>query len=243
MKRTNCSAGLCRGLPKRGLALLVALLLCLPLVSCSAFTEEVPGMKAEGDVHASFESKITLRSADPLTGEGAAVFKSTVTVEDIRLSGALNGKTVKSVTFIDESTLELVLDGKAPLPEGEDALGQITVLSKALENNYDAIALVDVRRAYMRASSAMTSSATATFMATYELSAGSFTDAAADASSFRLAEGCDGRIESVTLENGQLTVRVVGATQTPELIIDAAATSFNREVHILVRAAAQTYME
>lgn len=228
---------------KKAIALLLALLLSLvALAGCADGEDEEQSIRTSGKVLASFESTVTVTGIEPVTGGEPTRFKSTIDVADIRLSDALEGKTVKSVKFIDESTVELVLTGKATALQEDQGFGKITVSKNALENECDAFDFVVVEKAYIVASSAMSVSATGMYMATYTLAEGSFTEHA-DKLHIALADGADGRISEVTLADGALTVKVTGASACPTLIFDAETTSFGREFSISLSAYAKATLE
>lgn len=227
---------------KKTVLILTALLLCVGLLGCTADTDEQQKIDAFPSVQASFECTVTLVSVDPLETGEKAVFKPTINKNDITLSGALVGKKVKSVTYVDPYCVKVVLEGRATSLQYDTDYGKITVSKNALANDYDVFDLIIVEKAYVHAVNAVSLKDSGTYEATYELAAGSFTDRATK-EHVRLAPGSDGTIESVALADGRLTVVITGATSCPSIEIDPEVTSFQKGFTIIVGLGARVVLE
>lgn len=180
---------------------------------------------------ASYDCEVVLTPYTPPMGGEPAVFKSSISASDISLSGALKGKKVDKVTFVDSSTVKVYLTGKTTNVPGEDDYGVITVSKKALENDYDCFATVDVKLAHIVVGGLMKNSITNNYDATLRLDVGTFaTDVGL--SDVTLAEGTTGTIEKVSVQDNELYVRVLNASKNPRIVLNARTTSFNKEITI-----------
>lgn len=185
------------------------------------------------EVLAYHDCEITLTSYEtPIEGE-PAVFKSDISVSDITLAGDLVGKNIESVTFVNSSTVKLVLTGKVNnLPE-ETGLGEIIVSGRAVENGYDSCAFVPVVRAQIKIASTntQTHNSQTTKTIKYRLTAGSF---ASEIASEVITISENATLQSVSLEGDLLCVVIVYEGNPSDVILTLApsATSFNKEVQI-----------
>lgn len=227
---------------KKIISCLLTFVICIFAIGCNAENDPVQNIDASDTVSASFDSVITITSREPLVGGERAVFKSTISASDIKLSDALEGKRVSSVTFIDQYTVKLTLTGKVTASFDDIDYGTITVSADALENDCDAFDVVIVQKAYVCATSSSSSSASGMYTATYTLSNGSFAE---DISleDVTLAEGSDGTLESVTLADGAVTVKVTGASDVPSVSFAADTTSFNKAFTIKMDSLAKVTVE
>lgn len=184
------------------------------------------------EVLAYHDCEITLTSYEtPIEGE-PAVFKSDISVSDITLAGDLVGKNIESVTFVNSSTVKLVLTGKVNNLSKETGLGEIIVSGRAVENGYDSCAFVPVVRAQIEVASTntQTHNSQTTKTIKYRLTAGSFASEISEA--ITISENAT--LKSVSLEGDLLCVVIVYEGNPSDVILTLApsATSFNKEVQI-----------
>lgn len=215
---------------KKLFVIMLAIMMCFVMFGCEEESDPVQIIRVAGDVLASFESTVVITGRDAVTGEAAAVFKSTIAPKDIKLTEALYGKNVKEVKFIDKNTIEVVIDGKVKLEE-DSAYGCITISKNALENDSDAFDLVSVTKATVTAHDTLSASSSGTYSAMLTLSAGSFSETITK-EQVTIAENYDGVISQVYIKDGELFVEVTGASRCPAVVIAPEATSFNTQISI-----------
>lgn len=222
--------------------MIVAILVicCLPFVACSEDTDSVQNIESVS-VWAYHDSKVTLESKQPLMDGEPAVFKSDIKVSDISVSGALAGKIVKSVKYINNSKIEVVLTGKVN-KFSDDDLAYINVSKRALENNYDSFATVTLKKSAVHMGEVMRFSSSGKYIGTISIDNGTFKNTVSTAT-VKLAEGSTGVIESVVLEDGKIIVTVTGASSAPQLTLDASTNTFNKTATLSMKSGSSCAME
>lgn len=188
------------------------------------------------------ESTIRIQSSRYYNDDVApASFKSSISPKHVTLSGMIEGKIVKSVTFVNQSTIDVVLDGDSKSFKKSKALGTITISAAALNNNTPSSCSVIVEKATINLVSfsppeetlSDTSNDTAetsnekteyTYKATFELSSGSFTS-----DNVKLANPtADSTISSVISDNRLYVVIEAFSDDSMVLVFDSSVTSFNK---------------
>jgi hypothetical protein len=104
--------------------------------ACEGEDENYYNLSATGSIYADGEQTVTLSISEYATSESKTTFKESITANDVTLSGVLEGKTVKELTYISETSVSLVLDGSVTADSSHaEEYGTITVARSALANN------------------------------------------------------------------------------------------------------------
>lgn len=225
---------------KRFLIVALLVICCLSIVACVEEADSVQNIEGV-KVWAYHDSTIILESKEPLMGGEPAVFKKDIKASDITVTGTLVGKTVKSVKYISNSEIEVVLTGKVN-KYSADGLATIVVSKRALENNYDSFATVSIKKSEVHMGEVMSFSASGKYIGSIYIDNGSFTDSVS-MQTVKLAEGSTGELQSVELKDGKIVVTIVGATSVPKITIDASTNTFNKSATLNVRSGASVEME
>jgi hypothetical protein len=105
----------------------------LALAGCGE-TESYYNLSESGTIY--YEGEQTVKLSISEYTENKTTFKDSITKDDITLSGVLEGKTVKDVSYVSETEVSLVLDGAVTANSTQaDDYGTITVASNAMANN------------------------------------------------------------------------------------------------------------
>lgn len=193
-------------------------------------------IEVEDYVEKNGESLIRINSATPTYDEIApAAFKSSISAEHITLSGMLEGKRVKSVTYVNSTAIDVLLDGNAKSFSKPKAIGTITISTKGLQNSYPSSCTVTVKKATIDLARSSSSSNINdnthiyTYKATLTLSSGSFTENA-NSSHIRLTQPDPSTTAQITLSDNTLYIVVTYESDTASLSLsfDASTTSFNK---------------
>jgi hypothetical protein len=132
---------------KKNLAIAV---LSIATVACSAValagcgeTESYYNLYESGTIY--YEGEQTVKLSISEYSENKTTFKDSVTKDDITLSGVLEGKTVKDVSYVSATELSVVVDGAVTANSTQaNDYGTITVANTAMANNATANCLAKV---------------------------------------------------------------------------------------------------
>ncbi len=123
---------------KRQIKHTISLIALLSLFSCSS-SEPVYNNNLDCSSHYIIkdgEQTVQIYFSDSDQYE-ATTFAEDISAEDITLSDCLTGKEVTSLTYIDETTIEITLDGDCSSYDGDARYGVITVSNDAVaDGNY-----------------------------------------------------------------------------------------------------------
>lgn len=178
-------------------------------------------------------------------GYDPATFNSDISVKDITLSGALEGKTVSSVSYISSEEINVTLTGDvSKIFDTETGEGILTISKRALKNDGDSFCYVNVYKPILDTSSAMKGGSSTNMKAysTYKLPYGSFTEFAT-LDHIKLKDETNGTLQKVNISEDKLSMDVAvidynpskeGATSFPILVMESTVTTFNVEISIYV---------
>lgn len=213
----------------------------LSVVGCGSLdVEKHNNIEENGIIYIDSEQTITLDSRTPLDEGDAAQFKNTITVADIVLSSNLAGKTISSVSYVSESSIQVVLSGKTTSSfSGKYAEGKITVKSNALLSSGDAYCFAYVYKPMMSASMNLSSgnATSKTFTSYYILPYGTFISENVNTDKIKLSTNENGTIE-VSLSSNELSITVSNFDTTtvakPTITIDKSVTSFQKDLTVVI---------
>lgn len=100
-------------------------------------------LEATGTVYFDGDQSVTLSFSE--VSDKPSEFKADIDVKDVSLSGALSGKRVERVEFVDGQHVKIALAGRVKADKAQsDAMGTITVSHSAIENGANGAALIRV---------------------------------------------------------------------------------------------------
>lgn len=218
---------------------------CLVLVSCGKETKEkYNNIEVNGRVYVSDTQTVSVEGITSAMGDAAAIFKSSISVSDISLSEALEGKIVQSVKYVSNNEIELVLSGdvKNTFTDAYQS-GMLYISSNALEGKADSYCYVNVLNPTISITSTMNGGSTTnkSFYTTYSIPYGEFSEYAT-IDNITLVDLNNGEVVKIEVQNKtKLYVEVKnynptldGASTYPKLHFNANTTSFNKEFSIEV---------
>jgi hypothetical protein len=232
---------------------LVTTALSLAVATCAASTiaacdfgeiDSYYNLQESGTIYYEGEQTVTLGISEYT--ENKTTFKNSVSASDITFSGALEGKNIKSVSYVSETEISLVLDGKVNTTSTQSTeLGTITVSNTAMANNATANCLVYVN--YKPTMSVSNSYANIGTMvncsSTYTLPYGSFIAENVNSTNIDVEAG-DAEVTISLTDDGKLYIRVKGYTpiadehgtvyKYPMAKISANVTTFNTDIYVYV---------
>lgn len=216
----------------------ICIVSCFSMMSCNAANSadfegginniEATSASAKGDC------TVRITGKDSAMGEAPVQFKSTISASDIKLEGIISGKKVKSVTYIDKETIDIVLTGNAKSFEGEsDNSSMIRISSKATANDEASVCFVTVRNPMIVSRQLQQGSKGGKYSCTvsYEIYGGTFTESGIE-KNVSISSGFKGTITSVTVKDGKLVVSIEDTERGVMLDVAAGATSFNRATSV-----------
>lgn len=231
---------------------LMSIILILGLVLTSfAFCacdgdDDAQTIKVEGTVLTQGTQTLQILSREqPPMGDDPASFKSTITKEDIVLSGVLSTRTVDSVVFESESSILVTISGNAKAFTGNETNAYIHIKKRALNNDIDAFDYISVHKPHANVDEAGSMGSTAsgyTVSATISLHGGEFIDK----DQIEFLENVGGALSIASLSDGKLYLEFTGIpeiTSKPEIRINAGATSLNKTMLLTVAIGAKGYVQ
>ena len=125
--------------------LLLALITCavLPLTGCGN-SGDVHNLNMVGTVYSHGTNIVEITFDEK--SEDASEFDSKISAKDIKLKGAVAGKTVSSVEFVNKTTIKVTLTGKVTANLEKDNVGEIVVSSNVVKNGYNSHAVFTVSK-------------------------------------------------------------------------------------------------
>jgi hypothetical protein len=218
------------------IALALVMMFCVGQFSGCFDNDDVDGasdvneLELNGTIYNEGEQSVTLRIAE--RAENPTTFKSTVSAAEITFSGVLEGKTIKSVTYVDESSIALTVDGTvtADNPQAQELgttvaskalekeLGMITVSKKAFENNKEGNCYLRVNfDPCLNCNSASCSTYSGIYRSTFTLPYGSYIEENVTLDNINIPIVNDGMTATVSLDaDGKLFIEVKGFVATDE---------------------------
>jgi hypothetical protein len=232
---------------------LVTTALSLAVASCATLTiaacdfgevDSYYNLQESGTIYYEGEQTITLGISDYT--ENKTTFKSSVSASDITFSGALEGKNIKSVSYVSETEISLVLDGQVKGTSSQsNEIGTITVNNSAMANNATANCLVYVNfNPMMTVSNSYGNIGTSVnCSSTYTLPYGSFIKDNVNETNIDVEAG-DAEVNITLTDEGKLHISVKGYTpiadehgtvyKYPVAKISANVTTFNTDIYVYV---------
>ena len=230
------------------LALVLALILTVTsLASCVADVPltESNNIEVIGAIYTVGEQSVRIMSSIPNDDGSIARFKESIAPAHIRLDGALNGKTVTAVTYIDQNEILVTLDGN--VTDSSATAATVYISTDGLLNDYASYCSVTVERPAIIVSGYYYSSVDKTHVCTYSLPWGSFTDLA-DTSTVTMTNATSGTVKVVRNSDGTLTVSVTNfkssdSSSYPKLRFLAETTPFSKEFTIAMGSSGSVTLE
>lgn len=213
-----------------------ALVLITVFLSACGGTKTYSNIAAQSNPYSMGTQSIEIKASTINADEPSAKFKQSISVGDIEIGQALEGKTVTKVTYNSESSITVELSGNAKAAGGEGVYGTITVKQSGMESKGNSTCTVNLRAAALDVVSMASSKKIVGDVTTYNISAklglpaGAFTDNAAEYVS--LADGATGDL-TAELSDGILVITVKNCSvANPTLSLKAEATTFAKEIKI-----------
>ena len=187
--------------------------------------------------------ELVASSSSVVNDEPSAKFKQSISVNDVEVGGALNGKTVTNVVFNSETSVTVTLDGNTKAEGGDGVYGTITVKQSGMASKGSSTCTVNVLAPVMFVSGFFGVGGGGNFLvsATLQLTAGEFTSEAT-AENIILAGDATGEL-NVTLSEGELKIEVKNCNErNPSVIFKSQVTTFGKEYTIKLASAASTHL-
>ncbi len=214
------------------------------LTGCEESVETHYNLVASGKVYYEGEQTISLKMSE--YSDYRTAFLPTISKDDVRLSGVLEGKTVKEVAYVSSSELSLTLQGKVNAGrERSEELGDIEISHKALGNDANGVASLYVDFCPKMVAVSIDSSqkdSLFTYVSDFSLPYGNFIEENAKKENVYVpVEGVG--IEVGLNENGTLRLTVSGFTpfeyegvqyDHPIARLDPSMTTFDKEIYVAV---------
>ena len=215
-------------------------MLTLILLTACGGNETYHNIAAQNNPYSMGTQSVLIKASSVNADEPRAKFKQSISSSDIELGQALEGKTVKSVTYNGETSITVVLDGNTKVAGGDDVYGTITVKQSGMASKGASTCTVNVLAPVMYVSE-FSGGGGSNFLvsATLKLTAGEFTSAAT-AENIILAGDATGEL-SVTLSDGLLKIEVKNCNErNPSVILKSQVTTFGKEYTIKLASSAST---
>lgn len=213
---------------------LIAVLILILLTACGD-NETYHNIAAQNNPYSMGTQSILIKASSANAGEPSANFKQSISPSDIELGQALEGKTVKSVTYNGETSITVVLDGNTKDAGGDDVYGTITVKQSGMASKGASTCTVNVCAPEIRISSYTVTRKAAegvtvhNIIAKLSLPVGTFTNKAAE--SVTLSDDTTGELSVERTDDTTLTLTVKNCnTATPSICLDAGATTLEKGI-------------
>lgn len=221
---------------KKRVALFILAALIITLLTACGGEKTYQNIAAQNNPYSMGTQSVLIEASSVNADEPSAKFKQSISPSDIELGQALEGKTVKSVTYNGEASITVVLDGTTRTAGGDGVYGTITVKQSGMASEGASSCTVNVRAPEIKVSSFVSNKKISDGVTTYNIVAklslpvGEFTDKAVE--SVTLSDGATGEV-SVESTDGVLVVTVKGCNAAkPSVSISAEATTFEKGITV-----------
>src|SRR5574344_1818870 len=143
-------------------------------------------------------------------GQTVSTFKSTISASDINLKYRLTGRTASSVTYVNESTIKVVLGGDCRTASQESDIVEIGVNGKGITNGIGGYCTFLLKDPYIETISASVKSKV--YSSTYSMLSGSFIST--DLTPYITYNSESGEMAISKEDNGDVTIKVTSFTAT-----------------------------
>lgn len=219
------------------LAILVVVLTAISLSGCLFVSEKFyDNIAAQSNPYSMGTQSILIEASYGNADVPIVKFKRGISTADIVLGGALEGKTVKNVTYNSDTSITVVLEGNTKVAGGDDVYGSITVKHSGLDSEGSSSCVVNVRPPEIKISAFTVSKKTVGDVTTHRITAelslpvGTFTAKAPEC--VTLSDGTTGEM-SVELSGDFLKVTITDCnTANPSICLRAEATTIEKNVTV-----------
>lgn len=216
-------------------ALVLAVIAAFTLSACGDNSSEIYyNISAQNNVYSMGTQTVRIEKSTSNPDEPEVSFKADISEKDITLGGALVGKSVTKVTYVDKTTIVIELSGNSENVQST-AEGTITVNNSGLDGKGESRCTVLVKRpeivvgAYMKNQKGLGDDAVYNITATIAFAGGSFTSNAADYISLENEQ--DGTMTVTAEPDGTLTISVENCKiAEPVIVIGNEATVFDKQI-------------
>lgn len=220
---------------KRCISIALIAMLTLVLLTACGGNETYHNIAAQNNPYSMGTQSVLIKASSVNADEPRAKFKQSISPSDIKLGQALEGKTVKSVTYNGETSITVVLDGNTKVAGGDDVYGTITVKQSGMASKGASTCTVNVCAPEIRISSYTVTRKKAgdvtihNIIARLSLPVGAFTDKAVKC--ITLSDGVTGEMIAALSDDGTLSLTIKNCnTANPSICIDADATTLEKGI-------------